>query len=156
MTTYFANSRTKILSFVDPGMRSACPFREVGTERWAAGPHDLAHMLQDVAGALLPSVARPLTWWRTRRLAEAMVEAFVLPIGPEELKRRALKELLDCTQQHLARTHSRTRSAIGFYRAVQCWTGTRRIENMIANVERRVGLRRRFFYGTPRLSKLRE
>lgn len=122
----------RTLSFVDPGMRTACPFQHVPAV-WSADTHDLAHMLQDVVGALLHSALHPVGWTRKSKFAEMVVEAFVRASGPEE-RQLALQDLLICTRQHLDAAYPRTRSATELYRIVQRWRGRVRLQSMLARV----------------------
>ncbi len=123
------------LSFVDPGMRSICPFRDDPTGRWEAPAHDLAHLLHDLGASVLSAMLNPVAFRRKQRFAEALVRAYLETIGSPAERQSHLNEIQACTRLHLMALGRGSYSLRGLYQKLQRQIGFRRIEKILSAVE---------------------
>jgi tRNA A-37 threonylcarbamoyl transferase component Bud32 len=128
------------LSFVDPGIRTICPFQNDPTGRWKPPAHDLAHMLHDVGASVLTTLLNPRAFGRKRRFAEGLVQEFIAKIGQVEERRSQLEEIRACAQLHLMTLGSGRLSLRRVYHRLQRQVGLLRVRNVISRGSADVGL----------------
>jgi O-antigen/teichoic acid export membrane protein/tRNA A-37 threonylcarbamoyl transferase component Bud32 len=122
------------LSFVDPGMRTICPFRDHLTRRWKPPAHDLAHTLYDAGASVLSTLVNPLAFRRKRSFAERLVRAFIATIGPSDEKRSQLEEIRACARLHLMTLGGGPYSLRKVYQRLQRLVGLLRVQKVINRV----------------------
>jgi O-antigen/teichoic acid export membrane protein/tRNA A-37 threonylcarbamoyl transferase component Bud32 len=128
------------LSFVDPGMRTICPFQDDHTGQWKPPAHDLAHMLYDVGASVLSTLVNPMAFRRKRGFAESLVRAFIATIGPSDERRSQLEEIRSCARLHLLTLGGGPCSLRKIYQRLQRQVGLLRIDKMISGVRAEVEL----------------
>jgi len=128
------------LSFVDPGVRTICPFRDKVTDGWKPPAHDLAHMLYDVAVSVLSTLVNPVAIRRKRIFAESVVRAFIATISSADEKRSQLGEIQACVWSHLMALADGPHSLRKVYHKLQQRVGRRRVLKTIRRVAVEEGL----------------
>jgi O-antigen/teichoic acid export membrane protein/tRNA A-37 threonylcarbamoyl transferase component Bud32 len=128
------------LSFVDPGMRTICPFQDDFTSRWTPPAHDLAHTLFDVGVSVLTALVNPMAFRRKRSFAESLVRAFIATIGASDERRSQLEEIRACAQLHLMTLGDGPYPLRKVYQRLQRQVGLRRLQKVISRVRAEAGL----------------
>jgi O-antigen/teichoic acid export membrane protein/tRNA A-37 threonylcarbamoyl transferase component Bud32 len=128
------------LSFVDPGMRTVCPFQDDLTSRWRPPAHDLAHTLYDVGVSVLTTLVDPMAFRRKRSFAENLVRAFIATIGASDERRSQLEEIRACAGLHLMTLGGGPYPLRKVYQRLQRQVGLRRVQKIIGRVRAEAGL----------------
>jgi O-antigen/teichoic acid export membrane protein/tRNA A-37 threonylcarbamoyl transferase component Bud32 len=128
------------LSFVDPGLRTICPFRDQVNSRWKPPAHDLAHMLYDVGASVLSTLVNPLAFRRKRIFAESLVRVFIATLGSSDERRSELEEIRSCARLHLMTLGGGPYSLRKVYQGLQRQVGLRRVQKVISRVRAEAGL----------------
>jgi O-antigen/teichoic acid export membrane protein/tRNA A-37 threonylcarbamoyl transferase component Bud32 len=130
------DTATKSLSFLDPGLRSECPFRDHVPTQWSPDAHDLAHFLQDVLCALASHIAHPVAWRRKRRFAEAIVRAYLDRMANSNPAHCFSRDLLTCTRIHIREAREYRRFPLSLYAIFRIWVGLTRTARLAENLRR--------------------
>jgi O-antigen/teichoic acid export membrane protein/tRNA A-37 threonylcarbamoyl transferase component Bud32 len=128
------------LSFVDPGMRTICPFQDDFTSRWTPPAHDLAHTLYDVVVSVLTTIVNPMAFRRKRSFAESLVRAFIATIAASDERRSQLEEIRACARLHLMTLGGGPYRLRKMYERLQRQVGLRRVQKVISRVRAEAGL----------------
>jgi len=126
------DTEARELSFVDPGMRSICPFSDDLTRQWNPSSHDLAHILCDISASVQNAIISPLKFWRKKAFVEALLRAFVETISPAEERLSHLEEIRACARLHLMALGRASCRPRNLYQILQRHVGCVRVEKIIS------------------------